>query len=330
MATLKPFLEEIQAGPPIGHRNLQLVPLQGDGQNAGEYVLAADAIEQGVLTVSEVDESGQVPELLAVSESGVMILIINGEELIGAKQDRICNTDVLLPPRATTKIPVSCVEHGRWHQSGRTMRSEAHAPPRVRAAQSRSVGRSLREGGQARSDQGEVWDEVAGTLDALACESPTGALRAAAEQRRGDVQEHLDALPCPDSARGVVVAIGGEFVVLDLFDKTATLSQLWPRLLHGYALDALGRETCKSGNGFGEEAAGELLGRLGGIECQACPSAGLGDDWRFEEKDLTGSALVVDGSSVHLSAFPGRDEGQRGRQSRRGRIARPSRRRNSR
>ena len=157
-----------------------------------------------------------------------------------------------------------------------------------------------------------------------------GALRAAAEQRQDEVQGYLAALPCPDSACGVVVAIAGEFVVLDLFDKTATLSQLWPRLLHGYALDALGRETCKSGNGFGEEAAGELLGRLGGIECQACPSAGLGDDWRFEEKDLTGSALVVDGSSVHLSAFPGRDEGQRGRQSRRGRIARPSRRRNSR
>ena len=56
--TLRPFVEALTVGDPIGHLNLTLVPLRGEGHQRLDYVLAADAIEAGTLEVTEVSESG--------------------------------------------------------------------------------------------------------------------------------------------------------------------------------------------------------------------------------------------------------------------------------
>jgi hypothetical protein len=41
--------------------------------------------------------------------------LLDGEELIGAKQNRALNLTILAPAKQVIVIPVSCVEAGRWH-----------------------------------------------------------------------------------------------------------------------------------------------------------------------------------------------------------------------
>jgi len=55
---------------------------------------------------------GSVPDLLVDNRGDVRVLFLEGEELIGAKQNRILNTSVLVPAHSKIKIPVSCVEPG--------------------------------------------------------------------------------------------------------------------------------------------------------------------------------------------------------------------------
>ena len=55
-----------------------------------------------------------MPDLKVINKSEVMVLILDGEELVGAKQNRIVNTTILIPAKETVLIPVSCVEQGRW------------------------------------------------------------------------------------------------------------------------------------------------------------------------------------------------------------------------
>ena len=49
--TLRPFIQTLKPGTPMGQRNLPLVPLEGEGHERLDYILAADAIAAAMLTV---------------------------------------------------------------------------------------------------------------------------------------------------------------------------------------------------------------------------------------------------------------------------------------
>ena len=315
--TLAKVVANLKAANAIGHRNLTLVPLWGEGHRRLDYLLAAEAISSGKLTITEVDESGSVPELLAVNGSEKMILLLDGEELVGAKQNRIMNTTVLLRPKSRTKIPVSCVEQGRWHHTSEAFSSGNYSPSKLRANKSRNVTANLRQCGSADSDQCEVWDDVVACLAESCVDSPTMAMREVVDKRRDSLDVYVNALAYPTAARGVIVAINGTFVAADVFDKPETLHCIWPRLITGYAMDAINQPTSgkrsrgKGGKTFSIKAADVLLEHIGQIECTPCPSVGMGKDWRFEAADIVGQALLVNRVCVHLCVFPNDDHHDR-------------------
>ena len=300
--SLAPFIVGLQAAEPIGHLNLTLIPVIGDGNEGMDYVLGADAIRDGALMITEVGPGGRVPELLVTSTTEQMVLLLDGEELVGAKQNRILNTSVLLPPRARTRIPVSCVERGRWHRVSARFAPGHYSPARLRSSTCRHVGRNLRAFGRATSDQAAVWNTVSHVLGETGTLSSTSAMHDAYQTRNSALKGYVNALPCPEGARGVLVAIDGRFEAMDLLGKADTMKIIWPRLVTAYALDALARQKGRS-EAFTPERASAVLGDLAGVPCQPCPSAGVGEDWRFESESLVGHALVVDDQCVHLSAF---------------------------
>jgi len=150
------------------------------------------------------------------------------------------------------------------------------------------------------------------------------AMRDVAEHRRDSLDQYVNALSYPDGACGVVVAIGSTFVAMDVFDRPDTLGRIWPRLITGYAMDAIGGGKDKPGT-FSAEAADVLLDHVGEIECTPCLSVGVGEDWRFEAPDIVGQALIADQVCVHLCAFPNDQAG--GTETPGPRIHPPSRRR---
>jgi len=322
--TFKPFISLLTVGDPIGHLNLMLLPLRGNGQGHLDYLLSQEAIESGLLQISEVDKSGHVPELLVMSCAEQSILLIDGEELVGAKQNRILNTSVLVPPKTQVKIPVSCVEQGRWNYISNHFTSGGHSPSRLRARKSRDVTKNLRHSGQARSDQGAVWEEVSWYIHDAQADSPTMAMHDVIRQRQDRLTGYLDALPYPSQVRGILAASNGRFVAADLFDKPLTLEKMWRRLITGYALDAIGQAQATHGS-FTPKIAQTLLEHVAEVQCQACPTVGLGEDWRLESEDVIGQALVAENVCVHLCVFP--NDQNKSPQGETGHILPPSRRR---
>ena len=95
----------------------------------------------------------------------------DGEELIGAKQNRVANLTMLIPAAKTTNIPVSCVEAGRCLTAGRTSGSATAFRIRAGAEKLQDVRESLRTSGIPRSDQGHVWSSIDDAAEELEASS---------------------------------------------------------------------------------------------------------------------------------------------------------------
>ena len=107
------YLDTLKVGRKQTYKNLTIFPLLSTYRIAVDYLTLDEALGASLLEVTEVDTEGSVPELRVENKYAGMVLIMDGEELVGAKQNRIVNTTILIPPKSTTVIPVSCVEQGR-------------------------------------------------------------------------------------------------------------------------------------------------------------------------------------------------------------------------
>ena len=119
----------IQLGEPVEHRGIVIAPLFPRVRPARQYVTLDEALPLG-FHVTEVDAAGSVPELAVDNPLDSDVLLYDGEELLGAKQNRILNVTVLVGARSKTRIPVSCVEEGRWSSRSAQFGAASHTPTR--------------------------------------------------------------------------------------------------------------------------------------------------------------------------------------------------------
>jgi hypothetical protein len=231
---------EARVGVPLRHEALGVFPLFAEPRRAVRYLLSDEALAARAINVTEVNDSGSVPTLHVDNRADTGVLFLEGEELRGAKQNRVLNTSVLVAPRSKTAIPVSCVEEGRWAcRSPHLSSGSIHASSRLRHVLKESVHRSVSEGRGHASDQGGVWQEVGRQARTLGSHSRTGAMSDTYDHCRACIAEFRERLRYVEGATGVAGAVGSKVVSVDLFDLPATCRKLWYRLLSGLVLDAL-------------------------------------------------------------------------------------------
>jgi hypothetical protein len=296
-----PQLPEIRVGDPIRHEDLTVFPLFTELSGGLDYLLSDEAIAAGAVTVVEVSERGSVPTLMVENRGDSRVLFLEGEELRGAKQNRVLNTSVLVSAHSKTTIPVSCVEQGRWGYRSREFGSAGtHSSSKLRSVLKGSCSKSVREGHGHTSDQMAVWSEVGRQANSLGTSSETGAMSDTYEAYRHRLNEFREKLQYVDGATGFAVAVGKKVVAVDLFDKAPTCRKVWDRLLTGPVIDAL--ESGRTNQGAETNDVNALLGRVGKADWQQAPALGEGEEYRSEADPQThASALWVNGAVVHGS-----------------------------
>jgi len=103
MSVVAERLSQINLSESQVHDNLALFPLISEGNVEPHYLLLDEALEGGCARVTEVSDSGSVPELKFVNDCDQPVLLLDGEELMGAKQNRILNLTVLAPAHKARK-----------------------------------------------------------------------------------------------------------------------------------------------------------------------------------------------------------------------------------
>ena len=102
------FLARTRLGTRQFHKSLSVWPLllhEGEDPDARPgYITLTEAMEAGSLRVDEVGEDGSVSQVRVINQGECPVLFLFGEEIRGAKQNRVANATFLVP--AKTKLVV--------------------------------------------------------------------------------------------------------------------------------------------------------------------------------------------------------------------------------
>lgn len=297
---------ELQLGEAQGYRNLVVIPILGNSNTGLEYITLAAALKEETLLVSEASESGSVTEIHVINKKDMPVLILDGEELRGAKQNRASNTTVLVPANSEIKLNVSCTESDRWHYiSKRFSDSEVVMAHGIRRAKSFSVSEGFRSYHQAYSDQVEVWEEIERLHETTRSSSPTRAMRDVFEAHRSTLDECLAAFPLVEGQRGFIFIANGTVLGMDLLSRPQAYQEVHQRLLGSYAMEAMKvlSNSDEINEVYVENIAREFIEQVLAGMAEVYPSAGLGDDVRIQSVSACGSALLHERVCIHAALF---------------------------
>ncbi|HEY6188377.1 MAG TPA: DUF6569 family protein [Pyrinomonadaceae bacterium] len=300
MKILNNFIENLYTGDGIAVNGLRLVPLFIKEERLLPYLELEEALRQNMVEITEVSEQGSVPNLQVTNKSLRDILILDGEELIGAKQNRIVNTTIVVPAHSSVVTPVSCVEQGRWRYTSKEFSTgDSFSYPSLRRQKHRDVTSSLRSTGSYTADQSRIWDDISMKSARMHVTSDTMAMSDIFESRT-EGTEHLEKdVPHQEKQVGFFAFIDHGFAGGDVFGSVDLCRRKLPKLVRSYYLDSL-----DEGVKFPAITVEQILAQIQSVEPEQFASIGKGTEVRFESQDVQGACKVVDDFIPHLMVFP--------------------------
>ncbi len=286
-----------RAGNPVDLGDVALVPLLLSNDEGIDADLLEEGLRAGRTSVKEASHGGNV-NAVNVTHSGVrMLLLVDGEEIVGAKQNRILNASFLVPPGASVQIPVSCVEKGRWRYdapgfaaSGRTMTSVARAEKLKRVTASVSIRRGY------DADQRAVWRDVDGYLDRTHVTSATSAFADAVASRTASVEERMSALRVAPGQIGLAAVRGGSVIALDVFGSRMLYARAWKKVARGMLAEVNeGAAPCGDARAIVEQ----VLRALADAQVVRTPAPGCGETLHGIAPGVVVGAVAEGGRVYH-------------------------------
>lgn len=310
MTVIEKTLKTMQFGQPQVSGRMTMIPIERTGAMAqSDYQISDVAFDDGSLSISEVDESGIVGQLLARNDAIKPVLLLDGIALIGAKQNRILNTSVMVPATSAVKLPVSCVEQGRWNYSSRSFRQSKDAlfaKARSRKAEfmthrKMAAGANVSQDDLFAADQGAVWRDVGLALGKSQAMSASSNMEAAYAIEEDRLQSFEDAFSTTENQVGAIFCIDDVPIGLELVETPDLFASAFDRLVRSFGLTTLHHDEMTDSNSV--SSAERFIEQLASAELVSAPSVGIGDDINVISDRLSATGLVVNDRVVHLAAF---------------------------
>ena len=150
--------------------NLKLTPIFIDEAMPPDSFVGFDELfDKRLVDASELSESGVVGRISVTNKSDSYLVLLDGEALVGAKQNRIVERSMIIGPQSSVSVPVNCVERGRWSYDRRApasfRKADFAATPSMKMSKAAMIKNKL-----DHSIQSEMWasvDRVAASHDVL-------------------------------------------------------------------------------------------------------------------------------------------------------------------
>jgi hypothetical protein len=326
-AKIMNFISSLKFGEIKEFKNITVIPIFKETGGGPEYISMQEAMSRNFLKIGEIGKVGAVPELVAENIGDVSVLLLDGEELIGAKQNRVLNTTILIGAGSKVTIPVSCVEAHRWSfVSEHFSNSNSMLNYDIRREKSFDVSNSLRSSGAYRSNQGKVWNQIDEMASDLKVKSSTGAMKDVFNSVEEQLEEYIKNFSIVPEQKGLFVFIDGRIAGFDVLSLSSAYGKIHSKLIKSYSMDAIRSDSARremaspgrnSNTGMEHnnkndktksldisiEQAKYFIEEIKDCNETKFKSAGLGYDYRYEGEFCVGSALLVEEYAIHVAFF---------------------------
>ncbi|MBD3372437.1 MAG: hypothetical protein GF403_06955 [Candidatus Coatesbacteria bacterium] len=289
--------DELRMGSPVEVGGALVYGLYKDAWPDAAYLTLDTAAENGWIELREL-ENAEVNQIEVAWDLPGSVLILAGQMIRGAQQDRVFSRDVLLEGRGSAPLPVYCVESGRWSGGSEF------------AFSGTLVGNAVRGTVNDQRDQSAVWSKVAEEQAKAGVSSESDAYRAVLEDKtiietRGELSKALDELAAEEGACGLLVIGDGMLIGIDVFLNPALFASHTSELAAAYAPQIAGlSEDVVVHPEPGKLAAGYLR-ELSGLEVRGLTDrpADYGD-FLVVDGTLSGGMLLDEGHILHVFLGP--------------------------
>ncbi|MCC7539832.1 MAG: hypothetical protein IT379_26660 [Deltaproteobacteria bacterium] len=299
VATLRAYLSATpRLEEPDVCRSLSVFPLLGAG--TAPAIVTASRRAESTIVVRELPDGAVVNRVRIDNLGDTPVLLYEGQELRGARQDRIVERSVLVPPGSSLDVSVLCVEEKRWDAR---RAHEAFSPgDRIAGAQLRTtMSRARSTGASIGQTQDLAWSHVRERVSSHRTPTPTMSLSHVFDARAELLENVAARIPVRPRQIGALVAVGGRFVSLDLVSSPVAWSELHRPLLAGHALDALERPNEAPSTPSMRDAA-RVLSTILSCPVHGTSSAGAGLRVHAAAPGIDVSAIVWRDVAVQLVA----------------------------
>lgn len=231
--------------------NLRLVPVRSRPNfktsvgNLGYVMSLHEALESNRVSITETDLDGTVNTLILRNLSNDTLYIMSGEILQGGKQDRVVKNDMLIPPHSgRVKLPVYCVEHGRWSTKDDDGDGD-HDPKKGKFGEYYSMANKHLSNAIHNKGQHGVWDEVSKINDKNGVDSDTHAYTGHAhrvefrDKQEGYATTFKNIFNDQSDVIGMIAVSGNSAIGADLFLSHALFLNAYAKLLYSYSDEAI-------------------------------------------------------------------------------------------
>lgn len=298
----------LSLGEPIKARGLCVIPiLTEEIPNIPAVDTLDAALGKETVRITETSEAGEVPFVHIENMGDQPLMILDGEEILGGKQNRIVNSTLLILAHSTVKTPVSCIQSGRWQPDRADFQSaNACFPAKSRAVHKWGVTANVRQSGTHLSRQGEVWDCVASRLHELAVNSPTANFEEGRQRVTHRIDEFINAIQPIENMVGALFmgqTVTGQAEILggEILATPTLLGANWSKMIRSYSFEVI---NAPNFNGTGIDGAKTWWAGVKETNFTEHPSPAAGIDVRLDTSHLIGSGLLWHDALVHLSCFP--------------------------
>ena len=293
------LISRIHVDRPYSVGNLTIFPLTLARLHGSlECRTLDEALSRGYIEILE-EKSPDVRELLVRNNSRYHVFLTAGEALGGGKQNRLIAEDVLLGPHGpVVRVPVYCIEKGRW-SPGEKFGSGGFMAPMP-----------MRKMAQERVSQRALWDAVSGALEESGTRAENEDFSAVYKNEviAGEIAGYRRDMRIPmENTIGCVVVIHRRIVGSDIFSSPELFRRLWPKLLDSYALGVITHRGESEYRRGGPPSEDEVRRFLDGVFRASFRDRSARDIGRIVEvagPGIQGEGLVHNRAVIHVHLTP--------------------------